>query len=609
MKKQKNADYWGFKHLFLLLAGFVLVVGPPLHGDTFYVDTTADTVDAAPGDGSAADAGGNCSLRAAIMEANALAGTDEIHIPAGIYKLTNAIWREDLCVGGDLDILENLNIYGAGQAFTFIEGVRDRVFHILFCDVEIEDLTIREGLAPHGVALGTSTWDYDGLDGSGGDGGAILIENGELVLRRCTLKDNRAGRGGTYNWGLGIQAGAGGKGGAIYNALGDLVIKDSIIKRNITGRGGYYTNTMIEIDGSGGRGGAIYNESGTVTIRHTSLIDNRTERNGGAMETWKRSGHGGAVYNDGGVCIIEYSDIYANSTGDAYCGMECSGGNGAGIYNDGTLVVDHSTIRRNHAGDGGCEGHGGSGGGIYNAYEADVSKSAIYGNVTGEGDEYPTGCGGGIFNRYKMIVVNSTISGNRHQITGGYYLGGGIYNWDGELYLESCTVANNETSWDGAGIYNDSYSIPSSIVYMHNTIVGDNFITGSSAPDDCWGEITSQGWNLIEDTTNCIILGTPTGDIYGMDPQLDILNDNGGATWTHELIFGSPCIDAGDSGAFEPTDQRDVVRPQDGDGDSSTIPDIGAYEKSLSTSRSRSEPAKVQNNRQESPPVKNEKNH
>ena len=42
----------------------------------FNVDTTADTVDADPGNGTCADADGYCSLRAAIMEANAQAAQD-----------------------------------------------------------------------------------------------------------------------------------------------------------------------------------------------------------------------------------------------------------------------------------------------------------------------------------------------------------------------------------------------------------------------------------------------------------------------------------------------------------------------------------------------------
>ena len=42
----------------------------------FLVDGTADTLDVNPGDGIVADASGNATLRAAIIEANARAGAD-----------------------------------------------------------------------------------------------------------------------------------------------------------------------------------------------------------------------------------------------------------------------------------------------------------------------------------------------------------------------------------------------------------------------------------------------------------------------------------------------------------------------------------------------------
>lgn len=50
---------------------------------TFVVNTPADSPDAFPGDGSCADFGGFCSLRAAIQEANALPGADSIVFALG----------------------------------------------------------------------------------------------------------------------------------------------------------------------------------------------------------------------------------------------------------------------------------------------------------------------------------------------------------------------------------------------------------------------------------------------------------------------------------------------------------------------------------------------
>ncbi|MEZ4485138.1 MAG: hypothetical protein R2864_11285 [Syntrophotaleaceae bacterium] len=57
----------------------------PLGAASFTVDTTSDSVDVNPGDSICADSDGSCSLRAAVMEANALAGADAIALPAGTY--------------------------------------------------------------------------------------------------------------------------------------------------------------------------------------------------------------------------------------------------------------------------------------------------------------------------------------------------------------------------------------------------------------------------------------------------------------------------------------------------------------------------------------------
>ncbi len=117
----------------------------------FVVNSMADTVDANPGDGSAQDAGGNTTLRAAIMEANALAGDDMITLGAGTFTLTIGGTAENSAATGDLDITDqtgSLTIIGAGVDNTIIDAAAiDRVFEVLAANVvlNLSGLTVTGG--------------------------------------------------------------------------------------------------------------------------------------------------------------------------------------------------------------------------------------------------------------------------------------------------------------------------------------------------------------------------------------------------------------------------------------------------------------------------------
>jgi CSLREA domain-containing protein len=65
------------------LAAAVLLLSAPVGAAVFVVDSTGDGADAAAGNGVCATAGGVCTLRAAIQEANALAGANSIHFAIG----------------------------------------------------------------------------------------------------------------------------------------------------------------------------------------------------------------------------------------------------------------------------------------------------------------------------------------------------------------------------------------------------------------------------------------------------------------------------------------------------------------------------------------------
>jgi hypothetical protein len=104
-------------------------------------------------------------------------------------------------------------------------------------------------------------------------------------------------------------------------------------------------------------------------------------------------------------------------------------------------------------------------------------------------------------------------------------------------------------------MYNDVSSSPT----LTNTIVAN-----SSGGGDCEGSVNgASSSNLIEDPTNaCGLTNGVNGNLIGLDPRLDPLADNGGATLTHALQPGSPALDAGANASCPATDQRGLARPQ-----------------------------------------------
>ena len=88
-----------------------------LGATTFVVDTLTDSHDAAPGDGVCADGSGNCTLRAAIEEANAWSGHDTVSLGPGdhVVELVNGVPS-----GVPIEVLTEMDIVGAGAGVTTI---------------------------------------------------------------------------------------------------------------------------------------------------------------------------------------------------------------------------------------------------------------------------------------------------------------------------------------------------------------------------------------------------------------------------------------------------------------------------------------------------------
>lgn len=212
------------------------------------------------------------------------------------------------------------------------------------------------------------------------------------------------------------------------------------------------------------------------------------------------------------------------------------------------------------------------------------------GNVTISGSTFArnssscdSGCGGAIYaDANTVLIYNSTISGNTVSSSSGRYAGGGIYvaGTGTTLKIYNSTItANSNSSGSGGGLY-----VASGTAQIKNTIIASNTATSGT---DCYGTITSDGYNLISDKNGCTVTAT-TGDQFGdsssgtvIDPGLDALASNGGNTQTHALQTTSLAKNAADPAGCTDPDGTVLSYDQRGSGYdriSGSACDIGAYE-------------------------------
>lgn len=116
-----------------IIAALLLISALPLWAATFTPNSFEDRIDANPGDGICATAPPVvCTLRAAVMEANALAGLDIIELNGGTYEITREGSNENAALTGDLDLTDpaGLMILSQPGVFTTI-GVGEMVSRVL----------------------------------------------------------------------------------------------------------------------------------------------------------------------------------------------------------------------------------------------------------------------------------------------------------------------------------------------------------------------------------------------------------------------------------------------------------------------------------------------
>jgi hypothetical protein len=304
--------------------------------------------------------------------------------------------------------------------------------------------------------------------------------------------------------------------------------------------------------------------SGNNTSRVFSVYPGGNLTINGVTITNGRSGvmFGGGIYNLG-ILMLTNSTVSGNTAPDN--GFVSYGG---GIFSDGTTTLTNSTVSGNTAG---------SGGGIFNnGGTTTLTNSTVSGNKAGSGS--------GINNNGSGIITltNSTVSGN----TGGSSI---FSNAGATLNLTSVTVTNNSSISLNCDPCPGGILGSGGTINLNNTIVAGNTTASASAsPDFGYGPVSStSSYNIIGNVQSIFGISNGTnGNQVGtsaspINPRLAPLANNGGATQTHALLFGSPALDKGNSFTLT-TDQRGFTRPVDflsipnaigGDGS-----DIGAFE-------------------------------
>jgi hypothetical protein len=264
----------------------------------FAVGSPADAPDANVGDGTCAStaAGGGCTLRAAVQEADAAGAATTIVVPAGRYRLTIAPIPEagsasDSDAGnGDLDLSGDVTIRGAGVGQTILDGGGiDRVFETgTNASAHLSDLTVTGGDSTAGGSqeidlgggiLNKSAITLDRVELVGnladGGGGMFSIPGTVPVIRDSLIAGNRAFSGG------GLRLDAGGEitnttitGNALRTLPPDWMTTKPV---------GAVVPTVDEISGWGG---GIDNRGGDdVVIVNSTITNNHALKGGGGLAT------------------------------------------------------------------------------------------------------------------------------------------------------------------------------------------------------------------------------------------------------------------------------------------------------------------------------------
>lgn len=477
---------------------FFKTIGLVLLGVTGFASAATLTVTRVDDPASTGCTAQDCSLRGAVLLANALSGPDTIVLAAGTYQLTQA-GSDDTGLLGDLDSSGVLEIDGAGaDQTTIVSLVTTRILQTT------ADLTLRHLSILSGKANGA------GIDGRGGG----IYVGGKLALQDVTFDGNHAAEGGGAvfqafdipNGGnvvdiLRVDAStfttntAGGDGGAIYQSgsVRPTTHPDVL----------YISGSTFSSNSAGGAGGALFSLPDTpnekplgARVTGTTIVNNVAQDQGGAILF---AGTNPGVYYTRVDAVVENSFVTNNqgrtrggaiafaSTRFGEAGIVTGqvsystfAGNrvtsiGAGDALGGAIadaeVIQNLTIQGNTAN--AYAGGVGAGGGISSGYPMTITDSVIKENTA-------SSQGGGIAARSQLtllrtqLLANATTSSTNDGRGGAIYLH--LYANDPATRVIDSTISENGTNV-GGGLYVKTESTPAATIQIE----GSTFVANSAS--------------------------------------------------------------------------------------------------------------------------------
>jgi CSLREA domain-containing protein len=537
----------------LFVAILILASGcVPAGNGGFVVNSTRDAGDSNPGDAvcRTAVSATECTLRAAIEEADAWAGVDMItfNIPDGPFIISPGsvlpVITEDAIIDGTTQpgylpriTMVTLDGSGLGPPMTL-----DGLTVAMGINVKIKGLSITEfpdnGIVNRGMLtlekMVISRNHGDGLGSGGGsavlpvsildsdftDNGSagISADKNDVTIQGGTISGNRGGIGAS-NGSLAVTGTQilnnvnsaliyfGGIGLYLSNARIDDAIIDGNDSHNYGGGIDFLSDgnqTLIVSDSTisnniAYHAGGIEVQGGTARLNHATLIDNIARIDGGAVRVHPYGSVPATLTIENGTAIGQpgHGNISDYITGDSQIGR------GGGIYSESDVEIADSFVEGN------------LGDGIYNNGGFLVMENGTVTGNTKNGIASVSSPGAVA----TLRINESTIQGNtltgidtRHTnlfFAGGRILDnseGGLQMFRGNLVLSGSTISGNTHHTDGrmgGGIGLQS---------MDDVFIETSTVSGNHASTDGGGLYIQARSGDVQNTT---VSGNQTGGVGG----------------------------------------------------------------------------------------------